>query len=120
MIYTCYFSGLGSWAGSAVSVCLQQPPRFRLPVAEELCPPAGMMWKFMKGKMSEKKFSQLYSMRFGVIDPEEIAERYDGKVLTSWEGLNRDGTQKFSHRHLIAEWLRNNGFECEELRNEKK
>lgn len=116
-IYTCYFSGLGDRSGRAVSVSFQQPPGFRLPIAQELCPPFGMYWKFLRGRMSEAQFSQIYSIRFGVLDPAEIANRYDGMILVSWEGYtDKEKTvPKFSHRHLIAEWLRKNGFECEEL-----
>lgn len=117
MIYTCYFSGLGDRSGRAVSVCVQQPPKFKLPVAEELAPPFGMYWKFLKGKMSVRRFSQLYEMRFGVLDAEEVAKRYDGQILVAWEGYeDKEKTKlKFSHRHLIAEWLRRNGIACEEL-----
>lgn len=117
MIYTCYFSGLGSRSGDAVSVTMQQPPKFRLPVARELCPPFGMYWKFLRGRMSVAQFSQIYSMRFDILNHEEIASRYDGKILTSWEGYeDRDKTiPKFSHRHLIAEWLRKHGHEVREL-----
>ena len=41
-IYTCYFAGLGGRSGHAVSLTLQQPPKFNLPVARELCPPFGI------------------------------------------------------------------------------
>lgn len=117
MIYTCYFSGLGSRSGNAVSVTRQQPPLFRLPVAKELCPPFGMYWKFLRGRMSQKQFMQIYRMRFDILDPREIAEKYDGKILTSWEGYEdkMKTIPKFSHRHMIAEWLRHNGFEVVEL-----
>lgn len=102
---------------SAVSVCIQQPPGFSLPVAEELAPPLGMLWKFMRGRMSQKRFAQLYNMRFGVLDPEDVYRKYDGKILVAWEGyVDKDHTViKFSHRHLISEWLNGNGFACEEL-----
>ena len=117
MIHTCYFSGLGDRASRAVSVCWQQPPGFRLPVAEELCPPFGMYWKKLRNRMSDRKFAQLYRQRFGVLDPCAIAAKYDGMILVAWEGyLDKEKTKpKFSHRHLIAEWLRQHGFECEEL-----
>ena len=117
MIYTCYFSGLGDRSGKAVSICFQQPPRFHLPVAEELCPSVGMYWKHLRGLMSDRRFAQLYSMRFSMLDPEEVARRYDGLILTAWEGYeDRERTiPKTSHRHLVADWLRGNGFECEEL-----
>lgn len=117
MIYTCYFSGLGDRSPRAVSVTVQQPPKFKLPVAKDLAPPFGMYWKMLKGRMSQAQFAQIYRMRFGVLDPAEIAAKYDGKILTSWEGYeDREKTKlKFSHRHLIAEWLKSNGFGCEEL-----
>lgn len=117
MIYTCYFSGLGPRTGDAVSVTRQQPPMFRLPVARELCPPFGMYWKFLRGRMSQKQFMQIYRMRFDILDPNEIAEKYDGKILTSWEGYEdkMKTIPKFSHRHMIADWLRQRGFEVEEL-----
>ena len=116
-IYTCYFSGLGPRSVDAVSVTLQQPPGFKLPVARELCPPFGMYWKFLRGRMSVEQFSQIYKIRFGVLDPAEIAERYDGKILTAWEGYeDKEKTKrKFSHRDLIADWLKKNGYEVEEL-----
>lgn len=117
VIYTCYFSGLGDRASRAVSVTFQQPPKFKLPIAKVLAPPFGMYWKFLKGRMSEAQFRQIYRMRFSVLSASEIAAKYDGKILTSWEGYaDKEKTKlKFSHRHLIAEWLRENGFECEEL-----
>lgn len=116
-VYTCYFSGLGDRSGRAVSVCRQQPPKYNLPVAQELAPPFGMYWKFLRGRMSQAQFSQIYRMRFDILDPKEIAERYDGKILTAWEGYeDKEKTvPRFSHRHLIAEWLRSHGYEVEEL-----
>ena len=116
-IYTCYFAGLGERSGHAVSLSLQQPPKFNLPVARELCPPFGMYWKFLRGRMSQKQFAQIYSNRFGVLDPEEIAAKYEGKILVSWEGYEDKAKTipKFSHRHLVADWLRKNGYTVVEL-----
>lgn len=117
VVYTCYFSGLGDRYGRAVSVCRQQPPKFRLPVADELCPPFGMYWKFLRGRMSVRQFSQIYRQRFGLLDPDAVASKYDGQILVAWEGYeDKEKTMlKFSHRHLIAEWLRHNGIRCEEI-----
>ena len=71
----------------------------------------------MRGKMSQRRFTQLYSMRFSLLDPYEIAAQYDGMILTAWEGYeDKEKTRlKFSHRHLIADWLRSNGIEVREL-----
>ena len=67
--------------------------------------------------MSQKQFSQIYSNRFGVLDPEEIAAKYEGKILVSWEGYEDKAKTipKFSHRHLVADWLRKNGYTVVEL-----
>lgn len=117
MIYTCYFAGLGDRSGRAISLCRQQPPKFKLPLAEELCPPFGMYWKFMNGRMSFARFAQIYRQRFGLLDPKTVAEKYDGKILVAWEGYeDKEKTVlKPSHRHIMAEWLRRHGFPCEEL-----
>lgn len=117
MIYTCYFSGLGPRVSRAISVCEQQPPKWRLPVDHDLAPPVGMYWKHLRGLISDRRFAQLYKMRFSVLDPHEIAAKYDGMILTAWEAYeDKERTKlKFSHRHIIAEWLRNAGYEVQEL-----
>lgn len=71
----------------------------------------------MRGRMSQKRFAQLYKMRFGLLDPHEFAARYDGCILTAWEGYaDKEKTKlKFSHRHLVADWLRLHGYEVCEL-----
>lgn len=117
MIQTGYFSGLGGQVYRAVSLVHQQPPRFHLPVADELAPSLGMYFKFRVGKMSEAQFAQIYKGMLDLLDPEDIAREYDGKVLVSWEGYeDRKKTKlKFSHRHIVSEWLRKAGFECREM-----
>jgi len=67
--------------------------------------------------MSQRRFAQLYKMRFSLLDPYEFAARYDGMILTAWEGYeDKEKTKlKFSHRHLVAEWLRGFGIEVCEL-----
>ena len=47
----------------------------------------------------------------------EIAAKYEGKILVSWEGYEDKAKTipKFSHRHLVADWLRKNGYTVVEL-----
>ena len=116
-VYTCYFSGLGDRSGKAVSVCVQQPPGFKIPVADELAPPAGMYWQFLHGRLSFNRLKNLYERRLGFLDPKEIANRYAGMILVSFRGYDDKKRTKLRNdlRHIIADWLRKNGFECEEL-----
>ena len=71
----------------------------------------------LRGRISDRRFAQLYKMRFGMLDPAEIAAKYDGRILTAWEAYeDKEKTKlKFSHRHLVADWLRSYGFEVREL-----
>ena len=44
------------------------------------------------------------------LDVKEYAKKYQNKVLLCFEK-----TGDFCHRHIVAEWFNNNGFECKEL-----
>jgi hypothetical protein len=119
MVYTSYFGRLknSGLTYRAVSVTIQQPPKFNLPVCLDLAPHFGLYYKFRRKKISEAKFAQLYKMKLDLLDPDQIAREMDGKILVSWEGYeDRKKTRlAFSHRHIIAEWLRAAGHECAEL-----
>lgn len=119
MIRTSYFGRLrGSGLSErAVSLTIQQPPKFKLPVCMDLAPSLGLYYKFRHKKISEAKFAQLYRMQLDLLDPDQIAREMDGKILVSWEGYeDRKKTRlAFSHRHIVAEWLRAAGYECAEL-----
>ncbi len=40
----------------------------------------------------------------------EVADDLYGKILLCYEK-----PENFCHRHILAEWLRKNGYKCEEL-----
>ena len=44
------------------------------------------------------------------LNPAEVAMILEGKTLLCFEKAG-----DFCHRHIVAEWLRDAGFECEEL-----
>lgn len=49
------------------------------------------------------------------LDVHKVAKDLEGKVLLCFETPD-----KFCHRHLIAIWLRKNGYECKEIEVEEK
>jgi len=59
-------------------------------------------WDFYK--------EQYQKQVLGLLDPEEVAEELGpDAVLLCWESSGN------CHRHLVAEWLRENGYKVEEL-----
>jgi hypothetical protein len=58
----------------------------------------------------EEVYKQKYLEQLSLLNPAEIYAKYDGKVLLCFER-----PVDFCHRHILAEWLRNAGFKCEEL-----
>ena len=117
MLYTCYFSGVGSRYKDAVSITIQQPPGYHFPVASELSPPEHIYWAFVSGKMSNRTFAGVYRHILNELDPKAIAEKYDGKIFTSWEAFKdrKHTSRRFSPRILLQEWLTKHGYPCEEL-----
>ena len=85
----------------------------------KLAPPAELLswWKFnSQGTSKDLKekwaaFAQIYREQvLNKLDVHAVARDLEGKVLLCFEK-----TKDYCHRHLVAEWLRENGYECEEL-----
>jgi uncharacterized protein YeaO (DUF488 family) len=55
-------------------------------------------------------YEKLYRAQLSKLNPAEIATILDGKTLLCFER-----SDEFCHRHIVAKWLREAGFECEEL-----
>ena len=54
---------------------------------------------------------------YAITNVDEFPAEYDGKILVSWEGYEDKAKTipKFSHRHLVADWLRKNGYTVVQL-----
>lgn len=117
MIYTSYFSSrkyktedgvaiarwCSFWSGSKFSA---------LAPSEELLE----WWKSLPFKDREKAepkwhYEKLYRKQtLSKLDPKEVARLLEGKTLLCFEK-----SEDFCHRHIVAKWLQEAGFECEEL-----
>lgn len=115
MIYTSYFSSKKYAFKDGVSVARY----VKFPVANtcpELYPDSELLswWKKM-GPEGQKKNKDKYTEEYRAavlskLDVHELAAKLDGKVLLCYEK-----SSDFCHRHIIAEWFRENGYPCEEL-----
>ena len=72
-------------------------------------------WKDNKGVILEEDNNKLYVFEYYrtvlmKLDPEEVYNKLNNSVLLCYED-----SDDFCHRHIVADWLRAAGFECEEL-----
>ena len=73
-------------------------------------------WKSLSPMVQEtieakQYYTDLYrEQTLSNLNPAEVVMTLEGKTLLCFEK-----TGDFCHRHIVAEWLREAGFECEEL-----
>ena len=121
MIYTTYFAKLKKLPKDIIpiAICAKPPKGYGGPVYMPLAP---KYYFFAKYKING--------------DQEEFTENYIGQVLNKLNPVSVvtnlyyqaclapnscdialvcfEKSSDFCHRHLVAEWLRNAGYECEE------
>lgn len=115
MIHTSYFSSRKYKPKDGVSVA-RYCKFWRGSTFEALVPSEGLLWWWKHLSSEEQNESQQYyeylyrEQTLSKLNPAEVAMILDGKTLLCYEK-----TGDFCHRHIIAKWLREAGFECEEL-----
>ena len=130
MIHTSYYGKYRGNAGCCISI--MHPKGFKGFSCEALYPSRSLLewYKFKSNELdtwyAETKDAEEFIKRRKVIelqyeqsyyedvlsrlDPKSVAKNLDGKVLLCYEKSGR-----FCHRHIVAKWLINNGYKCEEL-----
>ena len=117
MIYTSYFSSHKYHPDNGISIS-RWNSFWRGPTFKNLAPSEQLLswWKSLPKPVQEMPEAQeqyriIYTEQtLSKISPAEVAELFDGKVLLCFEK-----STDFCHRHIVADWLRTAGFECEEL-----
>lgn len=116
MIYTSYFAKYKGDNGVSIS---RGAKWWGGEVYKDLRPPAELLawWKEKYSKNAKDieevwaAFSSVYREQvLNKLDVHKVAKDLDNKVLLCFEK-----SKDHCHRHLIAAWLRENGYQCEEL-----
>lgn len=81
-----------------------------LPLATELFPNKDLFIAYKEGTINFSELIHSYYMHLQNLNPEEIYNKYKGKVLLCHESNIND-----CHRTAIRLWLKDNGFKAEEL-----
>jgi hypothetical protein len=117
MIYTTYFSSKKYKQEDGVSIA-RWAPFWNGLTFKALAPNEALLkwWKNLAPEDQGKAdFKDYYEKRYRLqtlssLDPKEVAMILECKVLLCFEK-----TGDFCHRHIVAKWLREAGFECEEI-----
>lgn len=111
MIYTSYFSSKKYDPENAVAITAWTPKWWKGKVYQKLAPPFDLLWNYKNGYVNEEEYKEWFiRAKLDKLNPYEVYHELDNKVLLCFEK-----TGDFCHRHIVAEWLQKNGYECEEL-----
>lgn len=109
MIYTSYFAKYRGTNG--VAIC-RGARWWDGEKYDKLAPPGELLawWKAQTSDLPScwAAFKKVYYERvLNKLDVHQVARDLDGKVLLCFERGN-----DYCHRHIVAEWLTANGYEC--------
>lgn len=124
MIYTSYFAKLKSLPEDIIpiSICGKAPDWYTGLQYKKLAPKYDFFMEWKKNHDNDyyiKCFNEQVLDNLNAI--EVIRDLFDltNSVDKEFCLICYEKPSDFCHRHLVAEWLNNNGFECKEWREEK-
>lgn len=114
MIYTSYFANIKNLPQDLkiVSIARSTPTYVECEKCAELFPE----WKIINLVKSENsrtakaKYVKEYEKQLAKLDVKEFAKKLQNCVLLCYEKPS-----DFCHRHIVSNWFRRNGFECQEF-----
>ena len=114
MIYTSYFAAMRKMTSEqqekCISIARYMPKRIDMLQYLKVAPKDQILWKYKKDK-DEGAYSAAYRQQLDGLDAHEVAADLQNKILLCYEKPS-----DFCHRHILAAWLRKNGYKCEELK----
>lgn len=129
MIYTSYFSKISKFPKGCrfVSICGKAPTWYRGAQYKKLAPKFWFFQKYKEDNDSDYYTEQYYKEVLDPLNPDMVVRflcrlvYFDAKNNISTDEdthivlLCYEKPGDFCHRHLVAEWLTNNGYPCKEL-----
>lgn len=97
----------------AISISIKGPWWYKGPLYAPLAPTWQLVLDHKAKKITDEEYTQDYLklLEERKLIPQEIAEQLgDGAVMLCYESPTA-----FCHRHIVAEWMRNDGIQVEEL-----
>ena len=115
MIYTSYFAAMRKMTDEQKARCMSvarwTPKGISIPINTMLVPAPDILRKF-KENGNQEAFAAAYMAMLEFRDPyaKATAKSMNDHILCCFEKPS-----DFCHRHILAQWLRDNGYKCEEF-----
>ncbi len=125
MIYTSYFAKLKELENhniTPISICAKAPDWYKGLQYKQLAPKYGFFMEWKKNHDNNYYIEHFQSEVLDGMDAVEVVLNFSKMVHGFNVGENDialicyEKSSDFCHRHLVAEWLNQNGFKCEEWR----
>jgi len=133
MIYTSYFAKLKSLPDNVVpiSICGKAPSWYRGLQYKKLAPKYGFFMEWKENHNNEYYIRCYKEQVTDKLNPKFVVAELDNLLLSSVLGIDckidslavphitlicYEKPADFCHRHLVADWLNQNGFKCEEYK----
>lgn len=111
-MHTTYFANAKKLDPSLnlVSIALKTPQGFPGRVFKDLAP-SWYMLEAVKRTGNEEMYTRAFLEKLSRLDVHKVAKELgEDAILICYEGKG-----KFCHRHLVAEWLRQGGYQVTEI-----
>lgn len=125
MIYTSYFAMLRNFPDDVVpiAICLKVPDWYKGIQYKKLAPKYDFFVQYLKDKNEEHYVDCFKKQVTGVLKADDIVNEIRSLLPAPDKDkdivlLCYEKPSDFCHRHLVAEWLNENGYECEEWSKE--
>lgn len=125
MIYTSYFAKqkeLENHNIIPISICAKAPDWYKGLQYKKLAPKYGFFMEWKKNHDNDYYIEHFQSEVMDGLDATNVILDFSRMVYGFNVGENDialicyEKPSDFCHRHLVAEWLKQNGFKCEEWR----
>ena len=124
MIYTSYFAKLKELENHniiPISICAKEPDWYKGLQYKKLAPKYGFFMEWKKNHNNDYYIEHFQKEVLDGLDAATVIKELNylvpnvnGKDIAL---LCYEKSSDFCHRHLVAEWLNQNGFKCEEWRS---
>ncbi len=106
---TSYFAHYRGPDGIAITV--YKPKFWNGDVYPDLAPSRDLLNRYKAGKATDEEYTVEFNRHLSTLDPKTVWRDLKDKVLLCYETAD-----KFCHRHLVANWIKESlGYEVEEI-----
>lgn len=113
MIYTSYFAMARKIEDKdkLLSIALWPPKDMNIQWMPYLAPTKEILLHYKTDHDEEAYVKTFRKQVLDILDVDKVAAYLQGRILLCYER-----PEAFCHRHIVAQWLNENGYDCEELK----